>query len=544
MAEKSGFFNALLSNGQYDRTYSADDYCNAFRMVANTGVCYSNDDELKVTVSGMRVSVSAGRAIIDGHYYINDSVHNSFTVPIAPTGDNNRIDRVVLRLDSNVATRSIKLVYKTGAAAVNPSAPSLTRSGGVYEIALADIRVSAGDTSISAGNVTDRRDNNDYCGWVSVPVPVVPTLLKKYVWRTTLTTATNAVQFDIPQYDATGTDIANVYVNGLLEVETHDYTLSGRTITFKANKTAGTEIIVTVFKSIDGSGLGSVADEVTQLQNDVALLNASSQYDYYCNGIDDNVQLSTLAAALLADGATNYDTVTVRVIGAIGVKAANGGAGTASNPYQWFKLGGTEVTNKRIIFDFADCTQITVPIAAGTHNIIFYGASVHVINASVVCSQTATDTTIKIFNTENGVVYCENCRFWITSYNGCYIARTGTFKNCRGSVANSVNNSYCFYPSSDGLLRVVGGEYYAYTGAASAVSAIIGQSGADAVSILGGVNAPTNARSGYYQTNAIYQVSGGGVVCCTDMITALPLSVITGISNIRGTIAKSKPNLM
>lgn len=544
MAEKSGFFNALLSNGQYDRVYNADDYCNAFRMVANTGVCYSNADELKVTVNGMRVSVSAGRAIIDGHYYINDTAHNSFTVPTAPTGDNSRIDRVVLRLDSNVSGRSVKLVYKTGTAAVTPSAPSLTRSGGVYEIALADIRVSAGVTSISAGNVTDRRDNNDLCGWVSVPVPVVPTLLKKYVWRTTLDTAANAVQFDIPQYDATGTDIVNVYVNGLLEVETHDYTLAGRTITFKANKTAGSEIIVTVFKSIDGAGLGSVADEITQLQNDVTLLIASSQYDYYCNGIDDNVKLSELAAALLADRSSNYDTVTVRVIGTIGVKAAYGGAGTASNPYRWFALDDGNTNNKRLVFDFGDCTEISVPVANGSYNNIFHGNNVHIIGANVLVNNTATDTVIKVFGAASGRVYAENCRFWITAHRDSLIAYTGTFNNCRGSVANSINNSYCFLPSTYGLIRVNGGEYYAYTGAANASSAIVGQSGADAVSILYGVNAPTAARPGYYQTNSLMQYAGGGVMCSTDLISALPLVVVSGISNIRGTIAKSKPGLM
>ena len=94
------------------------------------------------------------------------------------------------------------------------------------------------------------------------------------------------------------------------------------------------------------------------------------------------------------------------------------------------------------------------------------------------------------------------------------------------------------------MVRIYNGEYYAYTGDANSRSAIVGQSGADAVSILYGVNAPTSARSGFYQTNAVYQVSGGGMVCCTDLISALPLSVISGASNIRGTVAKSKAGLM
>ena len=89
----------------------------------------------------------------------------------------------------------------------------------------------------------------------------------------------------------------------------------------------------------------------------------------------------------------------------------------------------------------------------------------------------------------------------------------------------------------------MGGEYYAYTGDANLQSAVVGQSGADAVSILYAVSAPTLARGGYYQTNSILQWVGGGVLSCTDLISELPMIVVSGISNIRGTIAKSKNNV-
>ena len=69
----------------------------------------------------------------------------------------------------------------------------------------------------------------------------------------------------------------------------------------------------------------------------------------------------------------------------------------------------------------------------------------------------------------------------------------------------------------------------------------MGQSGADAVSILYGINAPTVERSGFNQISSVIQFAGGGVLCCTDLVSALPVVVVAGISNIRGTIAKSKP---
>ena len=94
------------------------------------------------------------------------------------------------------------------------------------------------------------------------------------------------------------------------------------------------------------------------------------------------------------------------------------------------------------------------------------------------------------------------------------------------------------------MVRIYNGEYYAYTGDANSKSAVVGQSGADAVTIMYGVSAPTSERGGFYQTNAIYQVSGGGMICCTDLISALPLNVVSGANNTRGTVAKSKAGLM
>ena len=162
----------------------------------------------------------------------------------------------------------------------------------------------------------------------------------------------------------------------------------------------------------------------------------------------------------------------------------------------------------------------------------------------MIVNQSGSGTIVKVFGSTVGAVYAENCRFWLTCYQDSRISNTGTFVNCRASVANTVNNSYCFLPFDGSLIRLNGGEYYAYTGSSSAQSAVIGQSAANAVSILYGVNAPTVSRSGYYQTNSIMQYAGGGIMNCTDLVSALTVTVVSGISNIRGTIAMSKPGLM
>ncbi|MGN1057933.1 MAG: hypothetical protein ACI4Q7_01070 [Candidatus Avelusimicrobium sp.] len=93
MALNSGFFDSLLVNGEYDRPYSAADYCDNLATVIKNGVRYSADDDLKVSEgNGMALTVSAGRAWINGHFLHNDTDYTELTIGTAPTGSNSRID--------------------------------------------------------------------------------------------------------------------------------------------------------------------------------------------------------------------------------------------------------------------------------------------------------------------------------------------------------------------------------------------------------------------------------------------------------------------
>jgi hypothetical protein len=165
-------------------------------------------------------------------------------------------------------------------------------------------------------------------------------------------------------------------------------------------------------------------------------------------------------------------------------------------------------------------------------------------NANVVVTNTALNTIIRVCNALYGAIDFEDCRFWITGYMNSLIALRGTFKNCRGSIANVTGNTYCYQPDTNAIVRIIGGEYYAYTGESGKQSAVVGQSATDAVTILYAVNAPTVARAGFYQTNSLLQWVSGGILSCTDLISSLAMTVVSGISNIRGTIAKSKPGAM
>lgn len=560
MAERSGFFNALNVNGVYDRTYNANDYSDNLAVIIGNGVLRSTADDLRVTASGMVCTVAAGRAWINGKFYYNDAP-KSFAAVTAPAGGS-RWDRIMLRLDNDIATRSIALRYAQGTASNSPTKPEPVRSGNVYELVLADIFVGTNATSVT---ITDTRSDTSICGWVystagdnsffqtldndfaawfmqTKDTLASVTLFKRYNWRTTLDAAGKAVAFNIPQFDEE-TTLLDVYVNGVLVVDGVDFTRSGSVLTFTNSLVAGTEIDVRAYKSIDGTGILSVADEITQLQNDVAALQTVRDYEYICNGIDDNVKLSQLAQTWLNGGSDN-SSKTIRVFGKFGAQAAYTGDGSTTNPFKWVAVGSDADKNRRIVFDFSNCEEIELEPVAGKVHHIFAGKNAHVIGVRVRVLQMGVDTVVRMFNSTDGAVYVENCYFNIYSAKDCRISSTGTFVNCRAIVTSLDTDAYCFNPQANSLLRVIGGEYTAYTGATNKNSAVVGQSAAGAVAILDGVNAPTISYAGTYQTHAIYQTAGAGNLNCRDLVSALPVSVISGISNVQGTIARSKAGNM
>lgn len=565
MGQRSGFFNALpLIEGNkkiLDRKYNANDYNSNLNAIISNGVLRSGDNDLKVTASGgMGLNINIGRAWIKGHWYINDTVFTDFTVPTAPVGDRSRIDRVVLRLNETKEVRDIYLVYLTGEVAQNPTPPTLTRDEYIYDIALADIKVHPLITSISQNDIADMRADKDVCGWVTTPIGyddyfealdsafhdwfkelrnelAVTTLFKEYKFHKTLESQTNILIFNIPQYDPSGVDIVKIYVNGILEIEGNDYTLENNKITFKTSKIVGTDIDVFVYKSIDGEGLGSVSDEITSLQNQVGLIKNIGEYIYICNGVDDNVQLSKIAKKLLEDN--TFSHFTINIYGKIGLSVPVDGDGSAVSRYRWFNLGSSTPTDKRITYDFLNCSPIVSTCAEGKEYILFYGADINIKNANVIANADYLTSNITIFSSQTGAVYADSCRFIINAYDNSFISENGTFTNCYGEVNNKQGNSYCFRVQDKNLLRINGGEYRAYTGQNEYNASVISCDSLEGVIITNGMNCPTVAKTSYYQKNAIKCTAGEGAY--NDTITILQIEKSTK-QNLRGVINLSLPN--
>ena len=165
MSEYSGFFDAHIVDGEYDRVYLAEHFAKYFASFIGNGVFGGRLSELIVRQNdsaNMSVNVLAGQGFINGYFYENT---DEASLPIDNAdGVLNRIDLVVLRLDK--AERAIHLVVKRGVAASSPSAPGLERSNDFYELGLARIYVKAGATSITQANITDTRFDPEVCGLV------------------------------------------------------------------------------------------------------------------------------------------------------------------------------------------------------------------------------------------------------------------------------------------------------------------------------------------------------------------------------------------
>lgn len=564
MAQSYGFFNALQSGGVYDRLYNAEDYSANMGAIISSGVRRSGNNDLLVSASGLQIQVAAGRAWIEGHWYYNDSTLTLTTVT-PPVGTLSRIDGVFLHLDTSVNVRSIQLIYRQGTPAAIPTAPQPIRSGNVYEIMLAMVTVAPEATTVS---VTDTRANSTYCGWVTSPIGyddyftnldaefnnwftevkdtvASVTLFKQYVWSTTTTASTTAVTFNIPQYDSTGTDIIQVYTNGLLELQGTDYTLSGSTITFTKAKQSGTEVAVICYKSIDGTGLGSVSDEITALQNQVAALGDINDFYYFCNGSTDNVQLSTLVQNFLNGSTSDNKKMKIHVCGTFGATAAAAGSGTPAANFRWFNFAANATTNRQIILDFYNCSPINIQPPSGKFNTIFYGGN-FTIEGMTLTAGASTYSSLHIIGVAGGTKYAfRDCNINITgAWSGgtMYWSDMGDYTDCKIVVINYLNSAAVFSLTENAdFVRIVGGYYYAYTGASSGFAAgiYVAPNISSAAVVATGAAFPSTAKESLTQTNAAR--INAGQVTLVGAVTPLPIATTSAATAyIYGTITLDK----
>ena len=150
MAVTFGFYNSM--NG--DRKYNAQDMSRIFNGIINDGIFMSIGTSMIVKATeGMIVEVGEGRAWFNGTWTHNDAVLELRISPSDLLMD--RIDAIVLEIDTNdnVRTNSIKVV--TGEPSMVPNQPVLVKESGCFQYPLAYIYVAGTVTEITQANITN-----------------------------------------------------------------------------------------------------------------------------------------------------------------------------------------------------------------------------------------------------------------------------------------------------------------------------------------------------------------------------------------------------
>lgn len=149
MSVSCGFYNSVNS----DRLYYASDFSNMFDGLIIDGVFASIGTAFSVKAAGgLTVNIGAGKAWFNHTWTINDSI-----MPMtAPDSDVllDRIDAIVLEVNSSESVRNNTIKFVTGTPASTPVRPTLENEVDVHQYPLCYIYRECGSSEISQSNIT------------------------------------------------------------------------------------------------------------------------------------------------------------------------------------------------------------------------------------------------------------------------------------------------------------------------------------------------------------------------------------------------------
>lgn len=148
MSFASGFFNSV----DHDRLYDATDISRLFDGLIRDGIFASIGDCLVVKQSNqMNVTVGTGRAWFNHTWSYNDALYPVTIPPSEILMD--RIDAIVLEINSVEAVRANSIKLIKGTPASTPTKPSLTNTKEVHQYPLAYVTVGKEVTSIRQADI-------------------------------------------------------------------------------------------------------------------------------------------------------------------------------------------------------------------------------------------------------------------------------------------------------------------------------------------------------------------------------------------------------
>ena len=164
-----GFYNSL--NG--DRRYTAEQMSSIFDGIIKDGVFMSIGDQFKVSAMGdMNVTVGSGRAWFN-HTWTNNDSDYYVSIPASELVLN-RIDAVVLEVNSDDSVRANTIKVISGTPSATPVRPALTKTTKVKQYPLAYITVNAGATAIKQGDISSVIGTSQ-CPWITGILKTVDT---------------------------------------------------------------------------------------------------------------------------------------------------------------------------------------------------------------------------------------------------------------------------------------------------------------------------------------------------------------------------------
>ena len=154
MAEKSGFFNAKLVSGSYDRTYQAEDFADCLSLFIPNGIYVTEEEAgkgnpnkgtvngLKPYASGTSFFIKEGKAFINGYWYILDEQDLEISLTVNTT---KAIALMYVAADRRIRVELLDLV---------DGQPNIPKTDAQYGILLGTVSYTSDGVS-----VTDLRED-------------------------------------------------------------------------------------------------------------------------------------------------------------------------------------------------------------------------------------------------------------------------------------------------------------------------------------------------------------------------------------------------
>ena len=158
MSFSYGFFNAQ----NLDRVYTAEDFTAYLSSLICNGILDTYRQCFAPTIKNLSVTFGTGKAWIDGHYFISDTLH---TIDLSSYVDESLNRYVAIGIYCDRSTRTCGIRVLAGTAATSPNIPAFTNNNVTTYLTLAVVRLRAGTTSILDSDLTDCREDESKCGY-------------------------------------------------------------------------------------------------------------------------------------------------------------------------------------------------------------------------------------------------------------------------------------------------------------------------------------------------------------------------------------------